>query len=78
MITAASIFSAIVAAIQAIPIINSWFEQLIAAWMASQTTSTLTKISDAADAGASAKTDADRYAASQKWITALSSSRMLP
>lgn len=76
--TVTGVFSAIVAAIQSLPLLESWFEQLIAAWMAKQTAQTLSAISDAADEAASAKNSTDRFAADQKWLTALSAKRELP
>lgn len=76
MITASSIFTAIVAAIKAIPIVDSWFQQLIAAWMNGQTNETLAGISDAAAFASRATTDELRYQASAKWIAALQRSRI--
>lgn len=71
MLTAGAIFDAIIGAIRAVPIIDGWFQQLIATWMMVQTQATLGKITDAAAFAAKAQTDADRYAASAKWQQAL-------
>jgi len=71
MITAGAIFSAIAGLIKSIPIVDSWLQQLIAAWMALQTKETLSEITDAAALAARAVTDADRYKASAAWQKAL-------
>lgn len=76
--TASAIISGIIAFIKAVPVIESWFQSLIAAYMAAQTSATLSAIADAAALGARAQTDSDRYAAAQKWQEALSRSRQLP
>lgn len=69
--TAGAIFTAIVALVQAIPIVDSWFRQLIAAWIDKQAQETLSAISDAAALAARATTDDERYAASVAWQKAL-------
>lgn len=76
MITAGAIFSAIVGGIKAIPILDGWFQQLIALYVTTETASTLSAIADAAALAARAQTDTDRYAASAAWQKALQSSRV--
>lgn len=76
--TLSMLFSAIVGAIKAVPIIDGWFQQLIAAWMNGQTDETLGQIADAAAFAARADSDELRYQASEKWRKALSRSRVLP
>lgn len=76
--TATAIFSAIVAAIKAIPIINDWFNQLISAYLTMQTSATLSAISDAAALAARSQSDDDRFAASAAWQKALSRDRQIP
>lgn len=76
--TAGAIFSAIVALIQAIPIVEGWFQQLIAAWMAKQARDTLSAIADAAALAAHATTDDERYQASAAWQKALQRPRQSP
>lgn len=74
---AAEIFATIAAAIQAVPIINGWFQQLIAAWMANQNKETMSGIVDAASFAARATNQEERFAASEKWRKALSRSRVI-
>ena len=76
--TVTSVFATIAAAIKAIPIVNSWFEQIVAAWMQGQEKATMSAIVDAAASAARAESDADRYAAAEKWRLALSRSRFIP
>jgi hypothetical protein len=76
IMTASAIISGIIAFIKAIPIIDGWFQQAIAAYMNGQTNATLAAIADAADFAARAQTDADRYVAAQKWVTALARSKV--
>lgn len=83
--TAGLILAAIVAGpagavglIKAIPVLDSWFQQIVALWMTAQTAETLAAVADAAALGARAQTDTDRYAAAAKWREALSRSRQLP
>lgn len=76
--TVAGFLAGLVAFIKAVPIIDGWFQQMIAFWMNGQTNSTLSAISDASAFAARASTDADRYAASAKWQAALSRPRQLP
>lgn len=76
--TASSVIAAIVAAIKAIPILDGWFRQIVAAWMQGQEKATMSAIVDAAASAARANTDADRYAAAEKWRLALSRSRVVP
>lgn len=76
--TASAIIGGIVGIIKAIPIIDSWFGQLVAAWMAMQTQKTLSGIADAAALGARAATDTDRFKAAEKWREALSQPRYIP
>lgn len=78
MATVASVITTIVAAIKAIPIIDKWFQMLISAYLTSQTNETKAHIVDAAAFAARAKTDEERYEASQKWQDALSRTRYLP
>lgn len=78
MITAGAIFSAIVAAIQAIPIVDQWFQQLMIYWMNAQTQATKSAIADAAAAAARATTDDERYKADAQWQLALQRQRILP
>jgi hypothetical protein len=77
-VTVSSVFATIAAAIKAIPIVDSWFRQIVAAWMQSQTRATLSDITDAASFAARAETDEQRYIAAEKWRQALSRSRVLP
>ena len=71
---------AILNTIIAIPQIAGYVETLcagIASWyIQRQTSETLAAIANAADAAASASTDAERYAAAQLWQTALSKPRV--
>jgi hypothetical protein len=67
----------LIAAIKAVPIIDGWVQQLIAAYIMTQTNDTLSKIQDAAALAARATTDAERYAASDAWVAALSRSRFV-
>lgn len=76
--TAASVISAIVAAIKALPILNDWFAQIVAAWMNAQTKTTMAKIVDAASFAARADSDEQRYIAAEKWRQALSRQRVIP
>jgi hypothetical protein len=76
--TVSSVFATIAAAIKAIPIIDSWFAQIVAAWMQNQTRITLSEITDAASLAARAETDEQRYIAAEKWRQALSKTRILP
>jgi hypothetical protein len=76
--TAAGVISAIVATIKAMPILDGWFRQIVAAWMQGQEKATMSAIVDAAASAARAESDADRYAAAEKWRVALSRSRILP
>ncbi len=78
MITVGSVFSAIVGAIKAVPIIDGWFQQLMAVWMNGQTNATLANIADAAAFAARAETDEQRYQAAEKWRQALMRPRILP
>lgn len=75
--TAAGIISGIIAFLKAIPILDGWFQQLLAAYVNSQTLETKSKIADAAALGARAATDADRYAASQAWADAFARERVI-
>ena len=70
------ILGGIVAFIKAVPVINSWIEMLIAAYITSCQQQTLSKIADAAALAAKAKTDDDRYQAVTAWRIALSSQRV--
>jgi hypothetical protein len=74
--TPVDIFTAIAAAIKAIPIIDSWFQKIVAAWMNGQQKQTMTQIIDAAAFAARADTDELRYQASEKWRKALSRPRV--
>lgn len=74
--TASAIIGGILGIIKEIPIVNDWFNQLIAAYLAAQTGATLSAISDAAALSARAVTDADRYAAATAWQQALSRERV--
>jgi hypothetical protein len=73
-----SILGGIVALIKAIPILNSWFQQLMAKWMESQTQDTLDAISDAAAFAARASTQVERFEAAKRWQKALQRPRVLP
>lgn len=70
--------AAVLAFIKAVPIIDGWVQQLIAAYIMTQTAETLSKIQDAAALAARAKTDAERYAAGDAWQSALSRNRIIP
>lgn len=69
---------AALAIIQAVPILESWFAQIVAAWISSQNQATQSMIIDAAAAGAHAVTQADRQQAAQLWQKALQRPRILP
>lgn len=77
MITAGMVFQAIAGAIKAIPLIDGWFQQIMTAWMDGQSKATHSAIVDAAAFASRAVTDADRYAAAEKWRKALSRSRIM-
>jgi hypothetical protein len=76
-VSASAIIGGVIAFFKAIPILDSWLQQLIAAYVNSCTSETLSAIADAAALSARAKTDADRYAAAEVWQTALSRDRVL-
>lgn len=76
--TPADTFLAIAAAIKAIPIIDGWFSQIVAAWLNGQTKATMSAIVNAAAFAARAENDEERYQASEKWRTALARERVLP
>lgn len=76
--TTSAIIGGILGIIKAIPIVNDWFNQLVAAYLAAQTSATLSAIADAAAFSGRAVTDADRYAAAASWQSALSRSRVSP
>lgn len=74
--TASAIIGGILGIIKAIPIVNDWFNKLIATYLASQTGATAAAILDAAALGARAQSDADRYTAAAEWQKALSRPRV--
>jgi len=73
--TAATIIAAIIAIFKAIPVLDSWFRELLASYLSSQATETQTQICDAAAMSARAKTDDDRYKAAAAWQSAMSRPR---
>jgi hypothetical protein len=74
--TAIQFLEALVAAIRAIPILDSWFVQLLSIYITSATEKTRTEIVDVAALSAKATTDGDRYEAAKKWQDALSRDRI--
>lgn len=76
MITAGTIFTFIVSALKAIPIVDKWFQQLISYYLVLQTQATRTALVDAASLAARATTDDERYKASATWQTALQRPRV--
>jgi hypothetical protein len=73
-----AIISAIVGVIKAVPIIDSWFQQIIAFYMSTQTNETLSEIADAAALSAHATSEEERYVAAEAWRKAMSRPRILP
>lgn len=69
--TASAIFSAIIAAIKAIPIVEEWYQRLMVAYISALDAKTQGMIADAAAIGANAQTDEDRFNASKAWQDAL-------
>lgn len=71
-----TIVSALVGLIRAIPIIDGWFQSILTYYITTVQNDTLSKISDAAAFAARAKTDEERYEASEKWRLALAHVRI--
>lgn len=71
-----TVISAILSIIKAIPTVDSWFQQLMAAYVLQQQAETLSAISDAAALAARATTDEERFAAALAWKNALSRPRV--
>ena len=71
-----SFIAGLVAFAKAVPIIDGWVQQFIAAYIMTQTQDTLSKIQDAAALAARANTDAERFAAADAWAAALSRTRV--
>lgn len=74
--SASAIIGGIVAFFRAIPIMDSWLQQLIAAYVTSCQQKTLSMIVDAAAMAARANTQEERYAAADAWRAALSRNRV--
>ena len=66
----------VIAFIKAIPTIDKWFQQLIAAYVMGIDEANLKAIADAAAFSARAKTDEERYKAAGLWRDALSRKRV--
>jgi hypothetical protein len=75
--TVGAILGGIIAFLKAIPILDGWFQQLLALYITSQDQATQSKLVDAAALGAKAQTDADRFAAAEAWQTALKRTRVI-
>lgn len=71
-----SIFGGIVSLLKAIPIIDGWFRQFMAYYLAQQERATLAQIQDAAAASMRAQSDEERFKAARQWQAALSRPRV--
>ncbi len=76
--TLLALFQAIVGAIKAVPIIDSWFSQIVSLYVTSMNQATSAKIVDAAALAARATNDDERYKAAKAWMDALSRPRIDP
>lgn len=73
---AAEVISGIIAFFKAIPTLDRWLQQLIAAYVNGLEEKNLKAIADAAAFAARAKTQDERFAAAQMWQDALSRKRV--
>lgn len=71
-----AVITTILAVIKAIPIVETWFQALVTAYIQAQTMATLSAIADAAALAARATTDDERYQAAIAWRQALSRNRV--
>jgi hypothetical protein len=72
----ASFISGLVAFFKAIPILDNWIQQLIAAYVNACNEKTKAAIVDAAALSLRAKTQEDRFNAAAAWMKALSRDRV--
>lgn len=75
-ISAGAIIGGVIAFLKAIPILDGWFQQLIAAYIMAQNAAVKAALVDAAALAARAQTDDERYKASAAWQAALQKSRV--
>lgn len=73
--TVTAVFSAIMAILKAIPILNDWVAKFIAFYIDTANAKTKKDFVDAASASVSAKTQEDRFKAAELWQKALKNSR---
>jgi hypothetical protein len=74
--SASAIIGGVIAFFKAVPILDSWLQQLIALYVTGCQQKTLTMILDAASFAARAKTQDERFQAAQLWRDALSRDRI--
>lgn len=74
--SASAIIGGIIAFFKAIPMLDSWLQQLIALYVTNCQQKTLSLIVDAAAQAARAKTKDERFKACDAWIVALSRDRI--
>lgn len=74
--SASAIIGGVIAFFKAIPILDSWLQQLIALYVTNCQQKTLAMILDAASFAVRAKTQDERFQAAEKWRDALSRDRI--